>query len=160
VFLQSTALIIILELLRFEYYITGYALLHCSNLVDSTLSFRPFRGADAGQQKLVTVRFILRITDSLTVSEQWKIVTLCLSPSCQPALWYCLRADCPVTSHRGRAPRWCDASILRPCRLMTKNKEKKKKKKRGGLDRDGATPKIYDRPSPLCPAIQNQGSRY
>jgi len=39
--LQSTALIITLELLRLEYYITGYALLHCSNLVDFTLQNLP-----------------------------------------------------------------------------------------------------------------------
>jgi len=104
VFLQSTALIkviIILELLRLEYYMTGYAaLLHCSNLVDLTLSFRPSRGADAGQQKLVTVTVRSHTENySLTVSEQWKIGGLCLSPSCQPALWHCLRADCQVTSH-------------------------------------------------------------
>jgi len=68
---------------------------------------------------------ILRITDSLTVSEQWKIGTLCYSPSCQPALWNCLRADCPVTSHHSCAPRWYDASVLRPCRLMIKNKKNK-----------------------------------
>ena len=50
-----------------------HLLLLISDSVDLTLSSRPSRGADANQQKLVTVRShrgLLRITDSLTVSEQ------------------------------------------------------------------------------------------
>jgi len=125
VFLQSTALIIILELLRLEYCITGYALLHCSNLVDLTLSFRPSRGADAGQQKPVTMRSYTenyRQSYSIRTVKDWNAVPQSVVSAGSLAL-----ADCPVTSHHSRAPRWCDASVLRPCRLMIKNKKKKKK---------------------------------
>ena len=119
-------LIIILELMQLEYYITGYALLHCSNLVVFTLSFRPSRGADAGQQKLVTVRSHIGLL-RITVLQYQNSGRLERSASVRRVsrLLGTVRADCPVTSHHSRAPRWCDASVLRPCRLMIKNKNKK-----------------------------------
>jgi len=55
--------------------------------VDLTLSSKPSRGADPMNRSWLLWGLILRTTDSLTVSEQWKIGTFCLSPSCQPVLF-------------------------------------------------------------------------
>ena len=53
----------------------------------------------------------LRTTDSLTASGQWKTGILCLSLSCQLALYHCLRAAWPVTLHHDCTAHLCDAPV-------------------------------------------------